>query len=85
MEAFINTYVFTNFTGQLAACAATLAVVYGLSLSIYRLSFSPLAGFPGPKLAALTNLYEFYYDFFGKGRYIFEIKKMHDKYGWIIA
>lgn len=81
MEAFINTYVFTNLTGKLVSCAATSAVVYGLSLAIYRLFFSPLAGFPGPKLAALTNLYEFYYDFFGNGRYVFEIKKMHEKYG----
>lgn len=81
MDHFINTYVPTSFTGKTAAGTAASAVVYGFSLAIYRLLFSPIAGFPGPKLAALTNLYEFYYDFFGNGNYIFQIKKMHDKYG----
>lgn len=78
MDTFINIYVLISFTGKIAAASA---VVYCFSLATYRLLFSPIAGFPGPKLAALTNLYEFYYDFFGNGKYIFQIKKMHDKYG----
>lgn len=82
MDAFINTYVFTSSsTSRIAAGIATSAVVYGFSLAIYRLLFSPIARFPGPKLAALTNLYEFYYDFIGNGKYIFQIEKMHEKYG----
>ncbi|MCJ1348128.1 hypothetical protein MMC31_006359, partial [Peltigera leucophlebia] len=85
MDAFINTYVFTSSsTSRIAAGIATSAVVYGFSLAIYRLLFSPIARFPGPKLAALTNLYEFYYDFFGNGKYIFQIEKMHEKYGPIV-
>lgn len=48
---------------------------------IYRLFFHPLAKFPGPKLAAATHLYEGYYDVVKKGRYIFEVGKMHEKYG----
>lgn len=56
-------------------------VVYLLFLPIYRLYFSPLSKFPGPKLAALTGLYEFYYDYWLEGKYVFEIERMHSKYG----
>ena len=58
-----------------------MSVVYVLSLVIYRLFFSPIAKFPGPKLAAVTSWYELYYDVVHKGKYLFEIEKMHDKYG----
>lgn len=62
-----------------ALCLATLLVL--IDLSIRRLYFHPLAKFPGPKLAALTIWYEFYYDGLKRGKYIFEIKRMHEKYG----
>ena len=52
-----------------------------LSRAIYRLYFSPIARFPGPKLAALTFWYEFYYDVIKRGKYTWEIGKMHEKYG----
>lgn len=54
---------------------------YIILRSIYRLYFHPLSGFPGPKLAALTSAYEFYYDVVQHGMYIWEIEKMHQKYG----
>ena len=66
---------------RMAAAFGALTLLYALSLATYRLVFSPLAGFPGPKLAAMTDLYEFYFDFFRNGIYIFEIEKMHHKYG----
>lgn len=58
-------------------------ILYLVGLSVYRLYFSPLAKFPGPKLAGLTKWYEFYYDVVLQGQFTFEIQKMHKKYGKI--
>lgn len=62
----------------------TVLVALFLLLSakvIYQLYFHPLAKFPGPKLAAITTWYEGYYDIVKKGRYTFELARLHDKYG----
>lgn len=56
-------------------------LLYFVGLVIYRLYFSPIARFPGPKIAAATGWYEFYYDCWLNGKYIFEIEAMHKKYG----
>ena len=75
-------YVFDNLSAIVVFGLTTaLTIVYTCIITIYHLYFSPLAGFPGPKIAAATGYYEFYYDFFKKGKYIFEIEKMHKKYG----
>ncbi|KAF7937086.1 hypothetical protein BELL_0704g00020 [Botrytis elliptica] len=66
----------------ISLCVTTL--FYIVLLYLYRITFHPLASFPGPKLAAITLWYEFYYDFFHGGRYIFKIKEMHEKYGPIV-
>jgi hypothetical protein len=58
-----------------------LLALYSCYLTVERLHFSPISGFPGPRLAAATFWYEFYYDFWRHGKYIFEIEKMHKKYG----
>jgi hypothetical protein len=67
-------------------------VSYLLLRSVYRLYFHPLSKLPGPKIAAVTHFYEFYYDVIRNGMYIWEIEKMHVKYGmplpsirWAIA
>jgi hypothetical protein len=60
-------------------------ISYIIGLIIYRMKFAPLAGFPGPKLAAITGWYEFYYDWWLGGKYIFRIEKLHKRYGTIIS
>ena len=47
----------------------------------YRLCMHPLATCPDPKLAAATFLYEFYYDTVKRGMFIWDIERMHEKYG----
>jgi hypothetical protein len=66
-----------SFLTGLPAYAACLSVVWLLGLAIVRLWLSPLRRIPGPRLAAATGLYEFYYDCILGGKYIFEIEKMH--------
>lgn len=60
-----------------------LALLFASAVAWYRLFLSPLAFFPGPLLAAVTGLYEGYYDCVkdGGGRYYLEVDRMHDVYG----
>jgi len=59
--------------------SAGASLVWILCLSIYGIYLSPIAKFPGPKIAALTLWYECYFDVFtpGGGMYMWEVKKMH--------
>lgn len=56
-------------------------LAYILLRSIYRLYFHPLRKIPGPKLAAITYAYEFYYNVIKRGMYIWEIERLHQVYG----
>lgn len=60
-----------------------IIIIGSLGVVLYRLTFHPLARFPGPTLAAATGLYEAYYQCIkdGGGRYWVEIRKMHEQYG----
>ena len=55
--------------------------LYYSGVAIYRLHFSPIAKFPGPRLAGLTFWFQFYHDVLRQGQYGFEIRKMHRQYG----
>ncbi|KAL2019048.1 hypothetical protein VTK56DRAFT_10152 [Thermocarpiscus australiensis] len=50
------------YGGTYLALGVGAPVVNLVSLAIYRLYLSPIAKFPGPKLAALSSWHEFYYD-----------------------
>ncbi|KAE8548914.1 hypothetical protein EYB25_009297 [Talaromyces marneffei] len=69
---------------SLVATALTIVVGYLSYIVVARLLLSPLARFPGPKLAALSNWYEFYFDVLQQGQFTAHIQKLHDKYGPII-
>ena len=55
--------------------------IYAFLLYLYRLFLHPPASFPGPPLAAMTNWYKFYHEFFSPGdQFIFRIRDTHIKY-----
>lgn len=56
-------------------------IFYLFFRSIKRLYFHPLSKIPGPKLAAISHIYEFYYDVIKGGTFLFKIEKMHEHYG----
>lgn len=71
---------------QIATSWSYVLVLGGIFLllrSFYRLFLHPLSHIPGPRLAAITHAVEFYHDVVCHGTYIWEIEKMHEKYGEI--
>lgn len=60
-----------------------LCGVYCVARCIYNLYFHPLRKIPGPRIAAMTSLYDFWYDVVKGGTYLWEIGKMHEVYGKI--
>ena len=61
------------------AAVAVLLPVF--AKCFYNLYLHPLKDFPGPKLAAVGGLYEFWFDVVKDGQYLWEIERMHEKYG----
>ncbi|KAM0364081.1 hypothetical protein ACHAO7_010071 [Fusarium culmorum] len=56
--------------------------IWATILSIYRLFFHPLAKHPGPKLAALSQLW--FIEKWTSGHYPFLMQKLHDRYGDVV-
>ncbi|KAH7229964.1 cytochrome P450 [Fusarium solani] len=56
-----------------------------LALAIYRICFHPLAGYPGPKLAACSqDDAALVHPSVGGGNYPFDMRRAHDKYGDVV-
>jgi len=56
-------------------------ILYFSYVTVYRLYLSPIAHFPGPRLAAWTYWYEFWYDVVAEPEYTFKIGRLHKEYG----
>lgn len=85
----MNLDPFSSYGGHVAVAVKSAIphlflawVIYRAAIMLYNVSpYHPLHAFPGPRLAAMTLLYEFWYDFVCFGSYTHEIKRMHDVYG----
>jgi hypothetical protein len=62
-----------------------ITVLFSLYVAraIYRITLHPLAPFPGPKLAAITDIYWAYYDIWykGGGEMVRQLEWLHSIYG----
>lgn len=66
---------------------ATIGICIALNIAItivHRLYFNPLAGIPGPKIAAATRLYELWFQGVQHTQFPHQIKRLHKKYGPIV-
>ena len=75
-------YDMDDFNLPAAALYVIFACIpYFITLVVYRIYYSPLARFPGSKLAAATGWVEAYYDIVKGGQLTFQIQKWHERYG----
>lgn len=58
-----------------------IVVLWLIYIAFTRLYTSPLAKFPGPRLAALTTWYQFYFDVIQDGRLPWHLAHLHQIYG----
>jgi cytochrome P450 len=58
--------------------------IYFLVSCLYNITLPPLARFPGPKLAAATRWYEYYYQIYRGGEFSSRIYELHQRYGPIV-
>ena len=74
LAAMMTLSTFLRFLG--------LWILYHVVRALYNISpMHPLSHIPGPKLAAMSLLYEFWYDMVLGGTYTQVISKMHETYG----
>ncbi len=57
-------------------------LAYLLTKAIYRVYLLHLLrNIPGPKLAAITSYYEFYFNVIKRGTFVWHLEKLHETYG----
>jgi hypothetical protein len=70
------------FTILIVLSTGTILLVLDfLVKAVYRLHFHPLRHFPGPRIAAVTRLYQAYHQFWRHGSLTSELFELHEKYG----
>jgi hypothetical protein len=67
-----------------AALVTAAWLLYTATVAVYRITWHPLAKFPGPVLARSSYIYELWYDVILQGRYTRKVSELHQKYGPIV-
>ncbi len=76
--------VLNAFSVSALSYLTAVLIVSLLAKIVYRVTFHPLAAFPGPKLAAMTNMYGAFFDLsLGTSSYVKTLPALHAKYGQI--
>jgi hypothetical protein len=75
-----RTYLVSTWPRTLITILVFLLILF-VGIAVRRLYFSPISHFPGPKLAAITLLYEIYYDVYLGGKFTLHLQALHGKYG----
>ncbi|KAK2036141.1 benzoate 4-monooxygenase cytochrome P450 [Colletotrichum somersetense] len=84
MDSVIFVRQYLTFTPVLLITTG-IFFCYWIGVYVYRITWHPLAKFPGPKLAGMSFWYEFYHDLWPhRCRYMWKIKELHDEYGPIV-
>ena len=83
LDSILNT-TYTILTSPLLLLTTLLILLsaYIALIIAYRLTFQPLAKYPGPKLAAITDIYLAYYAYRGTRHLCYH--RAHEQYGPIV-
>lgn len=60
-----------------------LYALYSIAVAVYRLTFHPLAKFPGPFLCRISYLQQCYYEAVLNGKLLQKLPEYHQKYGML--
>ena len=66
---------------QVLGTTVVLSLLLAVAEAVRRVYFHPLAHIPGPRLAAITWWYEFYFDVIQPSIFVFKIQELHKQYG----
>ena len=65
-------------TSSILTCYLFVYIAYLFALAVHRLYLSPIAHFPGSKIAAISAWYETYWDVIKGGQFTFQIQRWHE-------
>ncbi|KAI9037504.1 cytochrome P450 [Aspergillus affinis] len=80
--ALVVGYVYITACTNLVSKITCFAIEVLLAVPIYRLTFHPLTNYPGPWIAAVTDLYSIYHCLAGD-RHL-DFLRLHEKYGPVV-